>query len=144
MRPRGVQLPEWLETFIHEAAECFEPERESARAGYVCSCADDGWMVQMFLGRTELVGGSEDGANILTAFRFDLDLIRDSFDVIREITFNAVPNDDGAMFGSQGDSQVVIAGAVNGQAVTLEILLTPPVEMGPGLLEYLDGRRELV
>ncbi len=144
MRPRGVQLPAWLETFIQESAECFEPQRESARAGYVCTCADDGWRVQMFLGMTELVGGSADGANILTAFGFDLERARDCFEAINEITWHAALADSEASIDGDSDARVVITGAVAGQAVSLEILLNPPTEMGPGLLKYLDGRCELV
>ncbi len=141
--PRGVQLSEWLQSFIQEAAECFEPDRESARAGYVCSCVNDGWMVQLFLGLTEVVGGPEDGASIPAGFRFDLEAARSLFDEVGDVFLDGTSDKSSQTDDLMGETMAAIAGKVGGHSVTLEVLHRPPADMGPGLLQYTDGRCEM-
>ena len=139
-RSRGLQLPEWLEAFIVTAAEQFEPETESARAGYVCSWADDGWNVTLFLGMTEVVGGAADGANLPTGFRFDLEAIRDCFDRIDNVTWQGVPNGCGCNRSGVDEAAIIIDGMLHEQRLRLEVTLRPPSDVGPGLLMDADGR----
>lgn len=143
-RPRGLQLPDWLKAFIQEAADCFEPDRESARAGYVCSCINDGWMVQLFLGLTEVVGGPEDGANLPTGFRYDLETARHLFDEIRNVCWCENPDGYYQAGDLASEATAVISGQIGDQFVTLEVLHRPPADMGPGLLLHMDGRCEVV
>lgn len=143
-RPRGVQLPEWLQLFIETAAECFEPAGESARAGYVCSCLADGWSVQLFLGMTEVVGGQEDGARIPTAFSFDVDRARSCFDEVHEVCLQRAIDVRQTTVNGGSNISAVFNGTVSGQILTLEILEQPPEEMGPAMLQFADGRCELV
>lgn len=143
-RPRKLQLPDWLKSFIQDAAECFEPERESARAGYVCSCFNDGWTVQLFLGLTEIVGGPEDGAKLPTGFQYDLETARDLFEEIERVCVHENPDSLDLTGRLTSEATAVISGSIEGQQVTLEILHRPPAGMGPGLLLHWDGRCEVV
>lgn len=139
-RLKGLQLPEWMETFIERAVDQFEPESEAARAGYVCSCGDDGWQVTLFLGMTELVGGADDGARVPTGFQFDLHTIGDCFDRVERVMWLALPAGCQSNSSDIDESSLVIDGIVKGQRVQLCVALRPPEEIGPGLLRDADGR----
>ncbi|MGD9853745.1 MAG: hypothetical protein AB7U20_02220 [Planctomycetaceae bacterium] len=138
-RPRGLQLPEWLERFIEDVAEHFEPEIEAARAGYVCSCSDDGWRVTLFLGTIEVVGGPDDGANLPAGFRFDLEAVRSRFDRMDRIIWEAFPAGCQGNPSGVDDSRVAVEGVLNGQRIHLQVSLRPPANVGPGLLKNANG-----
>ncbi len=139
-RSRGLQLPEWLQAFIGAAAECLEPESDEARAGYVCSCTDNGWQVTLFLGMTEIVGGADDGAHLPTGFRVDLDAIRKCFDRVDHDIWEGAPSGSDSNPVGVDRAAVIIDGVLQGQPLRLELALRPPEGVGPGLLRDAEGR----
>ncbi len=138
-RSRGLQLPKWLQAFIGAAAEYLEPESDEARAGYVCSCTDDGWKVTLFLGMTETVGGADDGAHLPTGFRADVEAIRDCFDRVDHVIWEGAPSGSDSNPMGVDRAAIIIDGILQGQPLQLELALRPPNGIGPGLLMDADG-----
>lgn len=137
---RGFRLPHWLESFIAQMAEHFEPETEAARAGYSCTCTRDGWEVTLFLGTIEVVGGPEDGANIPIGFRFDVDRVRRHFDHVERIHWMALPAGCEANRTGVDESVLDVEGTLHGQRLRLQVSVRPPADVGPGLLRQAGGR----
>lgn len=134
-------MPEWLQTFVWQATEHFDPIGGTARAGYVAAFEEDRWIVRLFLGDTEVVGGPRDGALIPTAFAFDLEGIRDCFERISRFEWHGLPS------GSipqqiRDDATIAIDGTVTGQSVRLLVNLRAPEDVGPGLKQHSDGTRQ--
>jgi hypothetical protein len=137
-RSRKPQMPDWLQTFVWQATEHFDPIGGTARAGYVAALEGDRWVVRLFLGETEVVGGPRDGAVIPTAFTFDLEAVRRSFESIGRLEWHGLPA------GSipqqlRDDATIAIDGIVAGNDLRLLINLRAPADMGPGLKQQLDG-----
>ena len=53
--------------------------------------ADDCWVVGMYLGNTELVGGKDDGESRHTNFEFDLSLLIQRFSRVDRCFWSAFP-----------------------------------------------------
>jgi hypothetical protein len=132
-------MPAWLQAFVEQAAEHFEPEAQAARAGYVCSCTDNGWRIALFLGMVELVGGADDGAIVPTGFQFDVDAVRSLFDRTDRITWQAFPAGCLRNLGDVDDASLLIDGVLNEQPLQLIVTMRPPAGIGPGLLRDLNG-----
>ncbi|MHC4876906.1 MAG: hypothetical protein ACYTGL_10435 [Planctomycetota bacterium] len=64
--------PDWLTTVIEETAELFEPLTGVARVGFDCQLEEDTWVVRMYLGTSEIVGGPFDGQMRPMSFEIDL------------------------------------------------------------------------
>lgn len=131
-------MPGWLQTFVWQATEHFDPIGGTARAGYVATCEAGRWVVRLFLGDTEVVGGPRDGAVIPTAFTFDLESLRGSFESISRLEWHGLPA------GSipqqlRDDATIAIDGSVDGHEVRLLVNLRSPADMGPGLKQQPDG-----
>lgn len=140
-RNAGFSLPSWIQRFIQQAAAILEPTSESARAGFRCRVEELRWIVHLFLGRTELVGGPSDGASLLTGFAIDVELLRDCFEAVYRTSWYALP----ATSPEEADNAaLVIDGIVSGQVLRLIISLSPPAEIGPGMKRLRDGRFVLV
>ena len=129
--------PEWVTRLIERVADLFEPLADEARVGYDCQLAEDRWIVEMFLGATELVGGPRDGQSRYTNFQFDFHHLLDLFATVDRFRWNALPeklDDEGTP-----RSSVMIEGSVDGNSVRLHIYSFPPDDAGPGFRELADG-----
>ncbi|NOX52898.1 MAG: hypothetical protein GXP27_00355 [Planctomycetes bacterium] len=147
-KKRDVRPP-WLIRFIEEAAQLFEPFHDIGRVGFDCSLVDDEWVVGIYLGGTEIVGGRLDGKTVFANFCFDLaELIR-RFDKVHELKWTALPEPlELADPGGERDeptrerSYVTITGEVEGNAVRLSIFSIPPDVVQPALRRLPDGTYE--
>ena len=129
--------PGWVTAFINEAAELFEPITGLGRVGFDCHLAEDCWVVTMYLGSTEVVGGKDDGQSRHTDFQFDLLELTGRFTEIDHFLWGAFP-------GCSGDSCIVIEGRIEENALRLQLFSQPPHVAGPGFRQYPDGHRETV
>ena len=71
-RRSGDSRPTWLVELIDQAADLFEPMMSVSRVGFDCWPTETDWVVFLFLGDTEIVGGCDDGRLDPLDFRFDL------------------------------------------------------------------------
>lgn len=131
-------LPRWLRNFIWKATDHFDPIGGTARAGYVVSEEADRCIVRLFLGETEIVGGSRDGAVVPTAFTFDLEELRKHFDKIERMEWHGLPAESIPQ-QNRDDATIAVDGTVKGNELRLLINLRSPGEMGPGLKQDPDG-----
>ena len=144
-KKRDVRPP-WLVRFIEAAAQLFEPFDSVGRVGFDCSLLDDEWVVGIYLGGTEIVGGRLDGKTLFANFCFDLaELIR-RFDEIQELRWTALPEplELAEPDGKPGEpgrerSYVTITGTVEGHSVRLSIFSIPPDAVQPALRRLPDG-----
>ena len=138
-RQAALKIPEWLSTFVQQAADLFEPFHGIARPGYECTHGEDRWEIGMYLGRTELVGGPLDGDQQPVNFRFDLAGLTRLFEPLDMLRWNAFPDchvcDDEAM----DLSFLVAEGQVKGELVSVQVHAGPPHAAGPALKRYSDG-----
>lgn len=133
--------PVAISGLIDHAADLFEPlAGEIGRVGFDCHFAEDRWIVGLYLGGTELVGGPDDGVLRHTDFRFDLLVLRDLFDDVEQMQFVAIP--------AEGDedtrASVRIEGRVEDEAVRVQVYAVPPADAGPAFRARPDGTREPV
>ena len=129
--------PEWVTELIERVADLFEPLADEARVGYDCQLTEDRWVIEMFLGATELIGGPRDGQSRFTNFQFDLHNLLDLFATVDRFRWNSFPeklDDEGTP-----RSSVMIEGNVDGNMVRLHIYSFPPEDAGPGFRELADG-----
>lgn len=143
-REQGEQndvRPEWITEFIETVADLFEPLADDGRAGFDCRLVDELWVVEMFLGGTELVGGARDGQTRYTNFQFDLHALTKCFDTIERFRWNAIPETVDET-GGLPRSSVMIEGGVGEESLRLHVYSLPPEDAGPGFREHTDGRVE--
>jgi hypothetical protein len=137
-RSRKQQMPNWLQAFVWQAADHFDPIGGTARAGYIATHEDNRWIVRLFLGETEVVGGSRDGAIVPAAFTVDLEALRDSFEAITRLEWHGLPA--GSLPAQTRDeATIAVDGIVSGHVVRLLVDLRSPADMGPGLKRQADG-----
>lgn len=133
--------PPWLTDFTESIADLFEPLGDDARAGYDCRLVDGRWVLEMFLGGTEIVGGPQDGELRYANFLFDLHGLLDRFDSIERFRWHAIPGP-----AAEGDgiarSTVMITGTIGEHSLRLHVHSIPPDDAGPGFREHADGRVE--
>lgn len=132
--------PEWLQTWISDLAELFDPTEDVARAGFECEATEEGWHVGLFLSRVEIVGGRFDGKTELCQFSYNLQELRQRFNDIKEFYLTALPKDD----REEAISFVEILGEVEKTTIRLKIYSTPPQNAGIGLRRHIDGDCETV
>ena len=131
--------PEWLKDFVQRAAVLFEPLTNVGRVGYDCQFDERGWTVCMYLGTTEIVGGSRDGQIDHAAFRMDLTAITSLFATIVRFEWYSV-EDRTAVTGTPLKSLICVHGEVStGETVRLELMALPPQSIRPGLHCRPDG-----
>lgn len=130
--------PEWLQNFIADLAELFEPTEDVARAGFECEASEEGWRVGLFLSRVEIVGGRYDGKTELCQFSYNLQELRRRFEKVDEFRMTALPKDD----RESAISFVEIRGQVEKTDIQLKIYSTPPQSAGIGLRRHLNGQCE--
>ncbi|HID21208.1 MAG TPA: hypothetical protein EYP14_02260 [Planctomycetaceae bacterium] len=148
-RRKRDMRPPWLVRFIEDAAQLFEPFHGVGRVGFDCSLLDDEWVVGIYLGGTEIVGGPLDGKTVFANFCFDLaELIR-RFDEVHALRWTALPEPiDLDQPGDEPDgparerSYVTVSGQVGGHSVRLSIFSIPPDMVQPALRRWPDGTYE--
>lgn len=140
--PKRKVRPAAISDLAGRVGELFVPLTDIARVGYECRFADDRWEVSFFLGRTEIVGGKEDGDNRLVSFQFDLQQLVQLFPAIEKLEWNTVhpPLAENPL----GGSFISLEAAWENLPIRLQILSAPPHQAGPGLRQYVDGRTETV
>ena len=126
--------PGWLKDFVRTTAEVFEPLEHAGRVGFDCQAGDDGWIVTMYIGTTEIVGGPRDGQIDHVGFRIDLSVMTRLFDSLERLEWYSVSNKHDNRFNEATRSLLSVVGTVaNNQKVRLELLGAPPKYVGPGL-----------
>lgn len=142
-RPRRDVRPPWLTELIDEVAELFEPFTDVGRVGFECSLANARWDVSMYLGKTESVGGKDDGEVQHVDFQFDILKVQQQFSRIDSLRWNAFPG--GREEAESTECSFVSIDGLRGEnALRLRIFCTPPVQAGPGLRHHSDGTWEPV
>jgi hypothetical protein len=132
--------PEWLKTFLEQTAQLFEPLSHVGRVGYDCQCDEREWTVCLYLGTTEIVGGSRDGQIDHVDFRIDLSRLSGLFETLTRFEWYSVSGGRGESPRERVRSLIVAHGLVaGGNPVRLELLAVPPETVGPGLHCRPDG-----
>jgi len=134
--------PDWLKTFIQNAANLFEPLEGYGRAGFDCQLDERGWIVSMYLGATEIIGGSRDGHIEHASFRMNLDQLQLLFDKIHHFEWYSLADGPAANAPFDLRSLVAVHGVLssgNDHQVRLEVLSVPPTVVKPGLHLRPDG-----
>ena len=143
-RKKNDHRPKWLRVFIHQMAEMFEPLAYSGRVGFDCQAGDNGWIVTMYLGTTEIIGGPRDGQIDHVSFRVDLTRLVRQFKSVERLEWYSVSNEGDDRFNDSTRSLLSVVGQLdNLQTIQLELLATPPkyVESGLKLAESARGNR---
>ncbi len=132
--------PDWMKQFVRSAANLFEPLEHIGRVGYDCRIDDRGWIVCMYLGATEIVGGVMDGHIDHASFRIDLRQLTELFEVVSRFEWYSLSNVTTRQSEQQIRSLISIQGRVCGDhELKLELLAVPPDFVGPGLHCRPDG-----
>lgn len=142
-RPRQKKRdlrPDWLTALIEEFAESFEPISDVARVGFECIPDGEVWVVHMYLGRTEIVGGPRDGHAQHMSFELNIQGLIGRFERLDEFSWSVFP--EGADEVNDPRSYLTLGGHVMGHAVRFHFFATAPNENGPGMRVYSDGRFE--
>lgn len=126
---------------IDAVSELFEPYAEVARVGFDHHVADDMWEVDLYLGTTEIVGGSDDGLSHVLDFQFDLRQLVALFARIDRFEWHALPHRTSAEDTTEV-SQVVLEACWQEHPVRLILHSVPPKAAGPGLRQRPDGQLE--
>ena len=126
--------PAWLKAFVRNAAELFEPLAHSGRVGFDCQVGEEGWIVSLYLGTTEIIGGPRDGQIDHVGFRINLAQLTKLFTNLERAEWYSVSNENDTRFHSATRSLLSVIGTVNDQhKVQLELLGEPPVYVEPGI-----------
>ena len=126
--------PDWLREFVRSAAEIFEPLEHTGRVGFDCQAGDDGWIVTMYIGTTEIIGGPRDGQIDHVGFRIDLSTMTRLFHSLERLEWYSVSNQHDERFNDATRSLLSAVGTLsNNQKIQLELLGAPPKYIGPGL-----------
>jgi len=134
--------PPWVTELIDRVADLFEPTTGVGRVGFECQLAEDCWVVGMYLGSTEIIGGPDDGQTQQSNFHFDLLELIDCFNNIERVRWSAFP--EGTDDASTACSLITIEGCVGENSLRLKVYANPPADAGPGFRKYADGRRDTV
>jgi hypothetical protein len=138
-RDKRDARPEWVTAFIDNVADLFEPMFDDGRVGFDCQPIEDRWIVGMYLGGTEIVGGCDDGQFQHTDFQFDLMQLTELFSQVDELQWSAFPHrPDGDQMPAS--SFITVEGRVGEHAIRLQLYSVPPTDAGPALRQYQDGR----
>lgn len=126
--------PKWLRQFVRQAADLFEPLEHSGRVGFDCQADENGWIVTMYLGTTEIIGGPRDGQIDHVGFRIDLAEVGRLFAEVERLEWYSVGNLNDSRFEGSARSLLSVKGTIEGDhQIHLELLGTPPRYVGPGL-----------
>lgn len=136
-REQKDHRPQWLRDFIRTAAETFEPLEFSGRVGFDCQLGEQTWIVTMYLGTTEIIGGPKDGQIDHVSFRVDMTRLTGLFNRIQRLEWYSVSNQNDDRFNDSTRSLISIVGTLSDeQTIQLELLATPPKYVGAGLKKH--------
>jgi hypothetical protein len=133
------KAPAWVVEFVEQAAALFEPFSGVARPGFECCRAEDRWEIALFLGKTEVVGGPNDGHLSPVNFMFDVAALSRLFARVDALRWNAFPDCHVCNEGEMDLSFLVAEGEVKGELVSVQVHAGPPHAAGPALKRYSDG-----
>lgn len=136
------ERPEWLNELISEIAERFEPLTGVARVGFECLRDEESWVVRMFLGTTEIVGGSLDGRLQPISFEVNLQDLLSRFEHVDEFFWSVFPEQ--AEDIDEGQAYVTVSGQVKGNSVRFHLFSMSPPDVGPGIRVFPNGQTEPV
>ncbi|MCP4169691.1 MAG: hypothetical protein GY758_02840 [Fuerstiella sp.] len=129
--------PIWLKEFIHNVADIFEPLANAGRVGFDCRADERGWLVSMYLGTTEMIGGPKDGQIEHVGFRIDIHQLLLLFNDVSRCEWYSVGNERDERFEQAVRSLLSVTGQVDLEhSVRLELLGVPPKYVGPALKQY--------
>jgi hypothetical protein len=136
-REQRDHRPTWLKKFIHDVADVFEPLANVGRVGFDCQADERGWLVTMYLGTTEIIGGPKDGQIEHVGFRIDIQQLLLLFNDVSRCEWYSVGNECDERFEQAVRSLISVTGQVNSaHRVRLELLGVPPKYVGPALKQY--------
>ena len=135
--------PAWLPQLLDSLCDHIEPVRGEARVGYDLNFNDPVWELDLFLGRTEIVGGSLDGCSDYVSFTADIPRILSLFTKVESCDWLALPSSLDTT-GDESASGLIIEGILEEQTIRLALRSVPPSKAAPGLRRYPDGRYEVV
>lgn len=139
---KTYERPEWLNALIEDIAHRFEPLTGSARVGFECRLEEDAWVIRMYLGSTEIVGGPMDGRLEPVNFEVNLQDLMSRFDQVDEFFWSVFPEQ--AEDIDEGQAYVTVGGQVDGNAVRFHLFAVAPADVGPGMRLYPNGQIETV
>jgi hypothetical protein len=130
--------PRWLDRLANAvAAEMLTPNVTTpdvnapvglAPIGCHFHADEDGWEVAVFVSKTETVGGPLDGRMAASPFAIDLERLRERFDTVRAMHWQAQPLGEGDELGAH----LTIEGTYEGHEVVLRVLAAAPDRFEPG------------
>ena len=129
--------PDWLVDTINNIADSFDPASDVARVGYDCQIDEGRWNVGLYLGRTEIVGGRDDGLSRHAAFSFNIGELLEQFASVDSCRWDTGTDDEGQ--ASLIHSFLEVTGSIDSNAVCLRIHAIPPNDAGPGFRRFPDG-----
>ena len=118
----------------------YKLQKRAARVGFDCQLEEETWVVRMYLGTTEIVGGPMDGQMRPMSFEIDLQTLFARFQDIDEFFWSVFP--ENAEHVDEPQAYVTISGKVDGNSVRIHLFATSPEEVGPGMRIFPDGRFE--
>ena len=133
------KAPAWVTEFVEQAAGLFEPFSGIARPGFECFRAEDRWEIALFLGKTEVVGGANDGHLSPVNFMFDAAGLTRLFERLDTLRWNAFPDCHVCEDEAMDLSFLVAEGQVQGELGSVPVHAGPPHAAGPALKRYSDG-----
>jgi hypothetical protein len=138
-----MRQPAWLPELLDRLCDHIEPVHGEARVGYDLNFNDPRWELDLFLGRTEIVGGSLDGCADYVSFTADIPRILSVFTKVESCDWLALPSSLDTTTSTSA-SGLFIEGIWEQQPVRLALRSVPPSNAAPGLRRYPDGRYEVV
>jgi len=129
----GAVPPDWIQPLAEALAAHYLVVTPPAPMGVHAQPAADRadgaatWEVSLFYGKTEIVGGPRDGHRTDTSFWLNLLELRDVFDRVETLYWQAAALGDGDDLGPH----IAIEGAFRGHSVRVRLLATAPVNFPP-------------
>lgn len=140
--PRNWDIrPGWLTELIERVSGLFDPADDVARVGFECRLTEEAWEVWLFLGKSEIVGGPDDGQTRFANFHFDLLTLMDNFTEVDLVEWNAKPQSGSPEDGFNG-SYLTIFGRIDEEPLKLLVFAVPPAGVAPGIRTHRNGKSE--
>jgi len=142
-RPHRDRRPQWVTRLIDTLSEFFEPIEGVARVGFDCRLNEDQWEISLYLGRTEVVGGPQDGCSEPVDFSIDLrgvTQVLENYEIL-EWTVIHTRNEEGV---NLPHSLLRIETTWEGNPITILLVSHAPHEAGPAIRRFVDGTCELL
>lgn len=142
-RPPRDRRPAWATRLIEKLSEFFEPIEGVARVGFDCRLNEDCWELSMYLGRTEVVGGPQDGEDQPVDFSLDLRGITGVLGPCEILEWTVI-HDSSMASERMPRSLLRVETAWEGNRVRVLFASHPPQEVGPAIRRFADGTCELL